>query len=210
MTTEDVIDAYKGCAFYIVVTNFGSNGAVLLGHQRVVEAASVKQEIVQIIEECFWCPAFGKGSKDDRSMNSIQYKPAADSLEEMTIRKTMEDKEKQFLKKNWKEDVQMPDKFKDHPLAFFIMLEELESIWDGSFGRINVSKHGFNERNNTVRPVHSSPYWGRTTTRRLAGVETCSMIIVKVINPTTIKTAALVLLIRRRITLLSFAPSIVS
>lgn len=81
----------------------------------------------------------------------------------MVDHKAVKEKEKETVKKDWREDVQLPAKFDQHRTVFLAMITELESMWDGHHGRTNVSKHCMDLTNDEVRQVHSAAYHTRQT-----------------------------------------------
>lgn len=48
----------------------------------------------------------------------------------------MKQRGKEYLKNDWREDVQLPSKFEQHLLVVLDMFTELESVSDGRLGHI--------------------------------------------------------------------------
>lgn len=99
-------------------------------------------------------------------VNAANYKLSPKGLEQKVEQEAVKKEDKEVLKKAWREDVQLPNKFQQHRQAFLWMLTELESMWDGYLGRIDVCKDRVDLNNNMVRLVHSAPYRAGPTGRK--------------------------------------------
>lgn len=118
--------------------------------------------------------------KSDNSVNSIHYKSTPDSLEQIAEQKAIKEKYEATLKRDWREDVQQPVKFKDYLPPFLETLEEFESMSEEHLGRINVAKQQINLLDDHVKPVHSAPYRARPAVRKFAAAEMARMMTDKV------------------------------
>lgn len=83
--------------------------------------------------------------------------------------------------KDWREDVQLPDKSKDHSSAFLEMLGEFESMMEGHMARISVEKHRMNLLNNDVGTGSRLPCRAETTTGKFATAEV-GLTIIEMVN----------------------------
>lgn len=70
------------------------------------------------------------------------------------------------------------------------MIEEVDSMWNGRPGCIDVAKRWIDILHDDVRPTHSTPYQGGPTARVLVDAETAQIITMKVSEPVTNKRAA--------------------
>lgn len=154
--------------------------------QKVSEVADVTKEIVHIEGDRFFYLSGTKATKCDRPVNVVHYKRTPDRLKQMDNHEVVKEKDEAILKKDWKVDVPLRAKFKDHQPAFLEILKEYESMWDKHRGRIIVAKHRINLRNDHVsrsfRPIQARPSAGK-----LAAAENGRMICEKVIGPATTK-----------------------
>lgn len=80
-------------------------------------------------------------TKCDRSMNAVQYKPTSGRLKQTAEHRTVTEQVEAILKKDWREDGQLPAKFKYHRTAFLKMLGEVESMCHGRLRRIDKERH---------------------------------------------------------------------
>lgn len=95
------------------------------------------------------------------------------------------EKAEEVLKKYWREENQLPAKFKDYRPAFLEMVKEFGREWDGRQGRTNVTKHRIDLLTNDARQIYSAPYRAVGTARKLPAAETSLAITEKVIEPGT-------------------------
>lgn len=111
----------------------------------------------------------------------------------MAAHEAVKEKDEKKLKKYWLKGVQLPAKFKKNRHAFFEMLEEFKSLWNGYLGRIYESNHRIDLLNDNVRPVHSAPNLAGPTERQFAAANINQMLAKKVIESATTEWAAPIL-----------------
>lgn len=76
-------------------------------------------------------------------------------MERRTKKKNIAEKNKKKLKKDCRDNMQLLAKFITHRPAFFEMLQNLGSMWNGHVKCNNLSKHRNNLFRKDVSPVHS-------------------------------------------------------
>lgn len=132
----------------------------------VGKVVNVLEEIVHNKEEGYSYPFGTRASTSSSPVSAVHYKLTHDRLKQMAKHESIEEKKEEKLKKEWCEDVQLPAKFERHRPAFPEMLTKYKSIWDGQFGRINVSKHHNSLINIEVQLVYTVPNRARPTARQ--------------------------------------------
>lgn len=61
-------------------------------------------------------------------MNAVHFKPTPDRLEQMAEHEANKEKDEANLKKNCREDVQLPAKFTNHRAAFLELFGKFKSM----------------------------------------------------------------------------------
>lgn len=122
MTAQGIINVYKDRLFCITIANFGMGNVHLPKHRKIGKVASVPEAIVNIKGERFLYPLGAKATKCDSVMNPVLQHPTTNRLEMMAELEAVKEKYKAILKKDCREDVQLPAQFKDQRLAFLEVL----------------------------------------------------------------------------------------
>lgn len=105
---------------------------------------------------------------------------------------------------DWREDVQLPDKFKTHRPAFLKMLENFEGMSDRHLMRISESKHQVDLLKEEVWPVHSVSYRTEATAKQLFAAEINLTLTKNLIEPATTKSAGHIVLVSKKDATLRF------
>lgn len=67
-------------------------------------------------------------------------------------------KDETRLTEDRRNEITVPDKYKDHKVAFLQLLTEFENMWEGHLGRIKTARHQIELADSDIRPVYSAPY----------------------------------------------------
>lgn len=135
-------------------------------------------------------PFDAHAASSDGSFHAVYYKPTVDRLKQMDEDIAVEEKSEEKLAKDWRENVQLPAKFKTNQPAFLKVLGEFESMWERHLRRINVSNHLTGLLNDEGRLVHSPAYRVQPKGRQFAAAEMNRMVTKKVIEPAATERAA--------------------
>lgn len=84
----------------------------LAKHQKLDEVAKVPKEIFLLEDEPFSYSSGSTAAKSDNTVIAVQYKPASSRLDQIAEHEAVMGRDKENLKSDWREDKQLPSKFK--------------------------------------------------------------------------------------------------
>lgn len=166
MTDKSIVAVYPGCHFYLSISSFGIAYLPLRKHQEVVEVSRAPKRIVYITEENFLYMSNSKATKIDRAVNSQHHRPRVNLLDKIAKLDSVKERCEENHKNNWREDVQLPDKFKSPCQSFSVMLTALQSMCHGLLRCISVAKNLIHLHTVKIESVHYVTYRARPTSRR--------------------------------------------
>lgn len=97
---------------------------------------------------------------------------------------------KEMLRRTWRKDEQLPEKFGDHLPGLLTTLEEFESIWTGHVERANLPRTRTDLMKCDVVLVHSVPNRAGSTAREFTSAYIGDMVTKKGTEPVTTAWAA--------------------
>lgn len=83
----------------------------------------------------------------------------------------VQDEDTNRLTHDWREKIDISDKYGKHRGDIIYILSQFEHMWDGHLGRITTAKHRIELLEPTTRSVHSAPYRASSKTREFEKLE---------------------------------------
>lgn len=114
--------------FYITIVSSCKVDVQHLKGQKVGEVADMAVEVVCINHKQLSYPSCTQATRIDSIIYDVHLKPAPHCLDQMAKNEAVEEKDKEKPKKELREGVQLPRKFKNDRPAFSKMVGEFESM----------------------------------------------------------------------------------
>lgn len=109
-------------------------------------------------------------------MSAVNYKPPLDRTTQQERHATVQNKDTERLTHDWRNKIDISEKYDEYQNSFVDMLSQFQHLWDGHLGRIATAKHRIELIDPTTLPVHSVPYRACPKTREFEKLEVAKML----------------------------------